>query len=303
MPCYSPLKGYESAIVSSTGGRGIVFRRAISNGNKMEVPCGQCIGCRLERSRQWAIRCVHEASLHKNNCFITLTYDEENLPSDGSLHKHHFQKFIKRLRKKYGKLRFFHCGEYGEENRRPHYHACIFGLDFDDKVLYTVTNGHRIYESKELEKIWGKGFVTVGELTFETAAYTARYITKKINGPMAERHYENIDKITGEIHKLEPEYITMSRRPGIGKNWLEKFETDVFPENEMVINGRKMKPPRFYRKIYQIKEPEEYEKIKDRTRKYMRTKKHDNTPERLQQREKVKIAQISYLKRGLENDT
>ena len=151
------------------------------------VPCGQCIGCRLERSRQWAIRCVHEASLHTDNCFITLTYSPDCLPSDGSLNHDDFQKFFKRLRKHIApkKIRYYMCGEYGEDLQqpsklgRPHFHACLFGLDFDDKQLYIVRDDVKLYTSATLEKIWGKGFVTIGDVTFESAAYVARYIAKK----------------------------------------------------------------------------------------------------------------------------
>ncbi len=110
MTCYSPIAGYRSRTAGTAGGYGIVFKKEQSNGQKIEVACGQCIGCRLDKSKEWAIRCVHEAQMHEANCFITLTYNAENLPSDGSLVKEHFQKFMKRLRKTTPqKIRYFHC--------------------------------------------------------------------------------------------------------------------------------------------------------------------------------------------------
>ena len=170
------------------------------------VACGQCVGCRLERSRQWAIRCVHESQMHEQNCFITLTYSDEFLPENGSLQLKHFQDFMKRLRFHVGGgIRFFHCGEYGEENGRPHHHAIIFNHDFADKKVWKTNNGVVLYRSKILEELWPYGFATVGCVSFESAAYVARYITKKVNGDMADSHYLG----------REPEYITMSRRPGV----------------------------------------------------------------------------------------
>ena len=191
--------------VNATGKRSIVF--SPNQGYRdlpLEIPCGQCIGCRLERSRQWAIRISHEASLHEHNSFITLTYNNENLPKDLSLDVTHFQKFLKRLRahtedpdsdlypnilSQSKKPRFFHCGEYGEKFARPHYHACMFDLDFADQKHWKTINGNKHYTSETLEKIWPFGFSTIGDVTFESAAYVARYVTKKITGKNALHHY------------------------------------------------------------------------------------------------------------------
>ena len=117
MPCYYPLQGWRSKELTKNGKRAIVFDRKKGYVDQpLEVPCGQCIGCRLDRSRDWALRCIHEAQLHEDNSYITLTYDDDNLPANASLDKSDFQKFMKRLRKSLGdkKVRFFHCGEYGE---------------------------------------------------------------------------------------------------------------------------------------------------------------------------------------------
>ena len=124
MPCYHPITAWRlvGGMDKKTGKWKITFdKRKGHPATEMKISCGQCIGCRLERSRQWAVRCVHEASLHTANSFITLTYRNECLPGDGSVHPEHFQKFMKRLRKALPdvKIRFFHCGEYGSMLSRP----------------------------------------------------------------------------------------------------------------------------------------------------------------------------------------
>lgn len=299
MTCYSPIAGYRCRTPSPNGGFGITFDKQQSNGQKVEVSCGQCIGCRLDKSRDWAIRCVHEAQMHEDNCFITLTYNNENLPTDGSLDKTHFQKFMKRLRKKTKhKIRYYHCGEYGENLQRPHYHACLFGHAFEDQLYHTEKNGNILYTSEQLQLTWGKGFTTVGQMNFETAAYTARYCMKKITGDDALAHYLNEDGVM-----LQPEYTTMSRRPGLGKTWYDKYNTDLFPEDECVIDGRIMKPPRYYANLYQKKEPEQYDQMKQTRKRFFGKHKQDATWQRLAQREKVKHAQLNQLPRHLEQET
>lgn len=220
----------------------------------LKLPCGQCVGCRLERSRQWAMRCVHEAQLYKRNCFVTLTFDTAHLPEDGSLSVRDFQLFMKRLRKhaKRCRIRFFHCGEYGSQLGRPHYHACLFNWDFDDKYLWSVRDEVQLFRSPLLEKLWPYGFATVGEVTFESAAYVARYVMKKITGEAAAGHYAG----------KKPEYVTMSRRPGIGTGWYKKFKSDIFPHDYAIMRGHKVRPPKFYDSLYEISDPAEFRVLK-----------------------------------------
>lgn len=302
MACYRPLKGFRSKTKTATGKRSIVFSPEKGYTDMpVELPCGQCIGCRLEKSRQWAIRCVHEAQLHKENCFITLTYDDKHLPEDQSLNLKHFQLFMKRLRKQFTgkKIRFFHCGEYGDINKRPHYHAILFGLDFQDKQLISQREGVDLYTSKTLEKLWKKGYVTLGHVTFESAAYVARYITKKVTGEDAENHYKILNTSTGELTSIEPEYATMSRRPGIGKQWIEKYQDDIYPKDFTTIRGKKIKPPKFYDKYLEETHSELYEKIKGARIRQAKKHPENNTYERLEVREKCKKIQVKQLKRNL----
>ena len=302
MACYYPVQGYRSRTLNPSGKRGIVFD---TNTGYLDRPvtlcCGRCTGCRLERSRQWAMRCVHEASLHEENAFITLTYDDDHLPAGGTLKKKDYQDFMKALRHYYypKRIRYYMCGEYGEQSVRPHYHACLFGLDFTDKVCYTEKQGIRLYISSTLNHIWKKGFTTVGEVTFDSAAYVARYIMKKINGEKAYEHYKSIDFETGEIFDLIPEYTTMSRRPGIGREWYKKWKEEVYPEDEVVIRGIKQHPPRYYDTLYDVEQPKEMEKIKSKRTKAAQVHKKNNTPERLAVRERVKKAQMFNLKRTI----
>lgn len=248
MTCLNPLTAYR-VFNEKTGKHEIVFNyKSGRSDEKLKLPCGQCLGCRLEYSRQWAIRCVHESTLHKFNSFITLTYNNDFLPADGSLCKKDFQRFMKRLRqtlwRRYKiKIRFFHCGEYGSKNLRPHFHAIIFGYDFGhDRCLWKITpRGDKIYRSALLEELWPYGFSTIGDCTFESCAYVSRYIVKKIKGDkeLARKHYG--DRV--------PEYTTMSRRPGIGQRYFEKWHSDIYPHDRVWFRGKEMQPPRYYDKL------------------------------------------------------
>ncbi len=295
MPCFHPLRAWRDR------SKAITFTHRDGVGFGFPLPCGQCRGCRLERSRQWAMRCVHEASLFEENCFITLTYSDEFLPSDGSLNKKHFQDFMKRLRSRFvgRRIRFFHAGEYGSKYRRPHYHACLFNFDFSDKKLFKRDNGVSLYTSVVLDSVWKFGFCSVGSLTFESAAYCARYIMKKVTGDLAAEHYLGCDDFTGEVVELLPEYTTMSRRPGIGREWYERFRGDVFPGDDVVLRGRKMRPPRFYDCLYEQENPDDFARIKaERVRASYRAAA-DSTPERLAVRERCQeLEEARFSRRG-----
>lgn len=270
MSCFKPLQAFKSPYPNVKSGKAVImFNSSDPLDERISIPCGQCVGCRLERSRQWAMRCFHESQLHERNCFITLTYSDDNLPKDRSLDYRHFQLFMKRFRKKFGNgIRFYMCGEYGDQFGRPHYHACIFGFDFSDKYFWkysSATNkfgrqGARIplYRSADLESLWTDGYSSIGDVTFESAAYVARYIMKKITGDLAFEHYVDID--TGAV--LTPEFTRMSLRKGIGSNWLSQFRSDVYPHDFTYIRNRKMRPPKFYDRVYEAEFPDDFARIK-----------------------------------------
>lgn len=308
MACNYPIPAYR---IGDRLGRSVAVVFAVTKGmnilSEFKVPCGQCIGCKLEKSRQWAIRCMHEASLYEENTFITLTYNDAFLPTYNDLDYTDFQKFMKRLRKRFSKrkIRFFMCGEYGEQGRRPHYHACLFNVGFDDKVyLKTTGSGSKLYTSKKLDSLWSDnhgnsmGFTTLGDVTFESAAYVARYVMKK--GTSAVKNiYEYVDYETGEVGQCEKEFTRMSLKNGIGYDWYLKFKTDIFPQDICVVNGVATKPPRFYFRKYQEEHAEKAEQISFNRERRAKQNCEDNTEERLIVKERVLEAKLKLLKRQL----
>lgn len=256
MPCYHPVPAWQ------VGEAPVVFW-AVQGGRRLNVPCGQCSGCRLRRARHWATRCIHESQLHAVSCFLTLTYRD---PCPVSLRYRDFQLFMKRLRKSLKvPVRFFACGEYGEETFRPHFHACLFGVDFLDKKFHKKgDSGESLFISAKADALWGHGNVWIGSVTFQSASYVARYVMKKVTGDQAEFYYTVVDPVSGELLPVEPEFVHMSLKPGIGAGWLERFGSDVFPSGEVVVNGKKSAAPRYYDLWYEKRDPEGMQAIKDR---------------------------------------
>lgn len=249
MPCYGPLVAYRPP--HGAGDRRLVFdKRKSGTGIKILIPCSQCAGCRLESSRQWAMRAMHEKQMHQYSSFLTLTYNDASLPEGGSLSMYDYVCFMKRLRKRYGNgIRFLGCGEYGDTTRRAHYHLLLLNLDFNDRVFYKkAPSGADLYTSKELDSLWssdGKslGFCVLGNVDFDSCCYVARYIMKKITGN------DTFDSslycpVTGIVR--EPPFMTMSRRPGLGSSWYAKFGPHSYEFDSVVFNGREVRPPRFY---------------------------------------------------------
>lgn len=304
MTCYHPITGYRAREATKTGKYKTVFN---PTQGYLDLPrtiaCGRCIGCRLEYSRQWAIRCMHEASLHEHNCLITLTYAPAHLPHGGTLVKKDFQDFMKRFRKRIEKrILYYYCGEYGEKYGRPHYHACIFGYDFPDKLrVEDSPSGSKQWSSELLDDLWGLGRARLGSVNFDSAGYVARYITKKIKGKDADEHYKRIDEDTGEIFNILPEYTDMSRRPAVAANWYSKYSSDVYPSDAVIVKGKKVKPPRFYDTRYELEYPDDFEILKRRRKSNAVKYKEHSTPDRLEVREKIQQENFKKLKRGYEN--
>jgi hypothetical protein len=248
------------------------------------------------------MRCLHEAKLHEKNCFITLTYNDEHLPRNRSLDYRDFQLFMKKFRKKFGsKIRFYMCGEYGEKFDRPHFHACIFGFDFSDRKYWKQTgSGSKLYRSEELEKLWKYGFSSIGDVNFESAAYVARYIMKKVTGQgKHDQHYKFTDLETGEVLEKKPEFNKMSLKPGIGYDWYKRFCSDVYPHDYVVINGKKVRPPKYYDLKYSIESPFEWEEVQQKRIDLGKANFEDNTDARLVVKEQVTKARLKLLKREL----
>lgn len=296
MTCYHP----QTAFLLNFNGKKKMFfgdNPPASGGGfstKINVPCGQCIGCRLAHSKEWAIRCMHESKMHESSYFLTLTYDNEHLPVDMSLDRPHFTRFLKRLRKRFGSFRYFACGEYGEINLRPHYHAIIFGIDFPDKVIHSRSRNLTLWRSPALEELWQDGFSTIGSVTFESCAYVARYVTKKVNGSQKSEHYGD----------RSPEFSAMSLKPGIGYSFLVKYLDDIYNTDTVILrNNMKCKPPRYYDKCLELIDPERYSLIKSQRLQYLLDNPDSGTLDdslRLSQRHDFKLAQFKQLVRKLE---
>lgn len=301
MPCNTPLAAWRTKTPGDSGRLGVTFNFSQADQSlPVEIPCGRCIGCRLERARSWAIRILHEAKLHQHNHFVTFTYNDASLPSSvqglPTLQPEHFTRFMKRLRKwnearlggegptapspcplpqlpsaawkpthrpsaghsTIGGIRYYQCGEYGETTSRPHHHAILFNLYLPDLKPIRLTRAknpaHALYTSETLERIWSHGIISVGRVTFETAAYVAAYVTKKITGPKAEEHYR--DRV--------PEYSTMSRRPGIGSGFAAQYENEIYEADSVIIRGLEMRPPKFYDRALEGRDPDRYYEVRDR---------------------------------------
>jgi len=317
MPCHYPLTAYRGRTINpETGKRPLAFStRDGYHDTQLKIACGQCRGCRRSHAREWATRCVHEASQYKNNCFITLTFNEKYLNSTGTLVKEDFQLFMKRLRKQFVPknphkkgtadhdkwikehgIRYYHCGEYGTIHGRPHHHACLFNHNFTDKVLWKETNGIRLFRSPTLESLWSDpitgdsyGYSTIGDVTYDSAAYVAGYIDKKISGIKAPDHYQG----------RQPEYSTMSRRPAIGKGWLEKYSQDLIQSQGLILpGGYKHKVPKYYDKHLELTNPEEYANMK--ALRIMKTRDNpDGDQRRLHVRQMVEDGKYSLKKKTL----
>lgn len=260
MSCEHQLEAYRPAL-----GGPVVFNKP-KNGraySPIKLPCGQCILCRLEHARQWAVRITHEAQLWDQSSFITLTYDDEHLPSHGSLDYSHLQKFWKRLRKALGPLRYYAVGEYGDDTQRPHYHACLFGHAFTENRTILRETPTRLWTNPMLDNAWGMGHVSVGALTFQSAQYTASYVTKKLNN---KRRYVTVNKETGELEPLVQPRAFMSLRPAIGREWLDLHGLSTYDHDRVIINGRPQKPAKYYDRWLEKLSPSKCKEIKDNRR-------------------------------------
>lgn len=266
---------------------------------RVQVACGHCTACYLQRAAEWATRITHEQQLHDRSCFLTLTYNDEANPI--TLQERDWTLFAKRLREKMGPFQHYMVGEYGELYGRPHYHACIMGIDFDDKFPWKKSqSGCQTYTSDTLDKLWPWGHANIGQLTFESAAYCARYMIQKPQDAEARASRYTATTIDFKEIELLPEFARMSRRPALGKRWIEVYTSDVYPNDYVVRkDGTRTKTPRYYDKWYEEKNLNGYEKIKE-TRKAKaleREQRDPTTKARMKDKETVLLAQLNTKKR------
>ena len=280
MSCYHPIPCWY---YSQADPRKLFFTPppTASGVECLTVPCRQCIGCRLDYSREWATRIYHESLLYEHNYFVTLTYSPEFLPVKDSVNLEtgelitgnplvptHLTKFMRDLRRywdyhfEHANIRFYGVGEYGEETNRPHLHICIFNLpNLDSDLIPFFANklGQQIYLSPLIERIWSKGQVSVGEVSWQSAAYVARYMLKKQKGKDAKWFYDS--------QAITPEFVRMSRKPGIGYDWYLAHKDDLYPNDSLIVptlNGAlQVKPPTYYDRLYDLDHPDVIEQVKE----------------------------------------
>ena len=190
---------------------------------------------------------MHESTVNSPAWFVTLTYDNENLPHNGSLEPADPRNFLKRLRRRIpGRIQYYLCGEYGDLTQRPHYHAVLLGADFPDRRLLRGTGPGQVWTSDILDRAWSHGLCEFSAVTFASCSYVTGYVRKKVRKQDDPDHYLRFHPETGELHEMVPEFARMSRNPAIGLTWLKKYWRDVYPRDHVTVDGRKFKPPRYY---------------------------------------------------------
>lgn len=285
MSCYHP--------VTVNVWRRSVVKDSLRIGQRQEVPCGSCIGCRADQARDWSVRILHEVQVNDSAWFVTLTYDEKNLPGNGSLRPSDVRKFVRTVRRSGEKVRYFICGEYGSRTLRPHYHAVLFGPDFLDRVVSRHADGHTFWRSPTLEKWWRGGHSDFSAVTFNSAAYVAGYVQKKVLAKVNAEQYTRVDPVSGELVEVHPEFARMSLKPALGRRWLEKYWTDVYPRDRVVVEGRELPVPRYYDKWLEVHHPEVMFAVKER-----RYEELQEIPEaKLAARERIHASRLSFFSR------
>lgn len=314
MRCFHPITAYR------TDGGDVLFYDRNGRDRPLQIRCGRCIGCRVARSEDWAVRCVHESKLHSSSVFVTLTFDSDKCRVPEGIYHYPFQKFMKRLRKsrevvhvdveafasgakKYRtitrpKIKYFMCGEYGTDFGRPHFHALLFGVDFPDRKI--LKKDPLLYRSAELERLWPFGFSSIGDVTYESAQYVAGYVVTRKTGEEADDYYWRLHPVTGEMHKVPPEFGHMSLKSAIGHEFLEQFTSDVYTQDQCVINGSKKRPPKYYdKKRLRYLDSYSDDILWQRQQKGV-AMEADSTEDRLAAAEKVASARLALKRKFLE---
>lgn len=324
MPCYTPRKGYWSKDLTPNGKRIWVSNPKLAQldpltgqAKTLDLPCKTCVHCRTQHTRAWGIRCVHEASLYEDNSFITLTYSPERIPRYGNLLHAHMANFLKKLRNagnwprkwreymypgdegaevQLRRIRYYMAGEYGEKGGRPHFHACLFNLDFPDKRPTTLVRDNQYFHSEILDKLWGHGKTVIGKVSLDSASYVARYIMKKRSEPI---YYEVRDDDGVVVETLKKEYSTMSKKPGIGALAFQKWRRSWYPKDHLFVNGKRVPIPKYYDRLLMNEDPALHAFIINSRKGGLRENASDLTPRRLEERAIVQEERMEFLKRIL----
>lgn len=322
MSCYHPLVGIWNGEYTESGKKKFKIEGnldpnqvKIMHPGSVTIPCGRCIGCRIDYSRSWADRMMLELETAGKGIFVTLTYDNEHLtychsdengiPDQGTLNKRDVQLFLKRLRKYFtGKeIRFYLAGEYGDHTFRPHYHVILFGIgldDFPDRRSHGQNELHQTYYiSDTLARIWNNGFVLISDVSWQTCAYVARYVTKKVQGNRTI-YYDLIGAL--------PEFALMSRRPGLGRRYLDAHPDCLDYQNISLTTpegGLKLNIPKYFLKQLELTDPERYDKIKAQRREFAEdrmflklSKTNLSYLDYLESEENAKLSKLKALRRN-----
>lgn len=303
MPCVHPIRAWRNTFSDlRERKRSAPFFRpppaaALAAGTvkPSPLPCGKCIECRIDYSRQWAIRGACELQSVDRACFVTMTFAPEHLPADGSLALIHYQEFFRALRRRGYKFTYMVCGEYGDRLGRPHYHAILFGEDFklgSERAPVRQSVEMPLYVNQKITDIWGKGYVVFGDVSFASIQYVASYITKKINGEMAKDHYQG----------RRPEFMKMSLKTPIGSRWFDQFWSDVYPRDEFVFEGKVLRPPKYFQKRFAKKFPEKALDLSVKREMVAESRSGLWTPERLAARKAITLAKFKEHVRRLDKE-
>ena len=302
MPCDFPIRAYETP-------EGLKFKPPREHsGVWIPLPCRKCIGCGIDRKRDWSVRGIHEAQMHHESQFLTLTYDDQNVPDGHNLDFQHLTEFWREIRRDAPEaIRYMAAGEYGGQTSRPHFHAIAFGLAAPDRQVWGRNNrGEMLYTAESIQKYWPHGRVVVADVTYETCGYVAGYMLKdtRTMDKDKSRPYTVIDSKTGiETERVKPKG-RYSTRPGIGASWFEKYHGDCFPKGNVHIikNGKAqtVPVPEYYWRLLERMDPQMYADLKAERQEVAKSDKvfFDNTQKRRNVKAEVREAKMSLKKRG-----
>lgn len=296
MQCTSP----KTAFVVAGTGEYIFFddsRREIER--EVVVRCGQCLSCRVSHAATWATRGMHELRRHEASAFLTLTYREPPTTYEAWLGDN--QLFLKRLRNEFGAgIKYLGCLERGDQNGQPHSHLAVFGprgVDFErDRKVCGRSGDDELYRSATLERLWPHGISSIGAVTPESLNYIARYTLKKLTGAQAKgavidgvRHF--VDWHTGELTRLPFARLLCSRRPGIGRYFVEEFSGDLrygLRNNK----GARIGTPRSYLRWLRKSDPDFYAELLEERRQEFKRDLSEEAPQRCEARDTVLRARL-----------
>lgn len=304
MACYRPVLCWLPDPALGEGNRP-VFRLPVNAGDydELRIPCRKCEGCLLDIARDYSVRAAHEAQMHPHSCFVTLTYDPAHLPFRGDLSKAHYLAFVRAVKNEVRSVRprFLGVGEYGSRTGRAHYHVCVFGRDwFADAVPAGKSSaGFPCFESPRLTGLWGRGRVIMNFMGPEVAEYAARYSLKALRSGRAG--VSMVDPVTGHPFTRAPEFLSASKQ--LGRSWLERFSSDVFPHDFVVMrSGRKAPVPRYYVRVLREWCEEDYQALMARRLERLAVEPSrvaNATLDRLAVRRHVTLARLDFSRRGL----